>query len=387
MKDCKKIHPLLSFYMEEQLSSAEKTQVEKHLGACETARQELESLRRLIEGMRKMPEPRVPSDLHAKIMGRLGGNVRPLHPHRGFWGPATWALSAAAVFVFIFLNQFPSWRDTAKVQKPKVVKDEFAPQPNAPVAGPQTSTNTFTATNAKKAPVKAASGYYNEQDKNKDANAGLNFKKSMSDNKSEEIQKNRGISAGVLGSKSADTNETLGLANEAPPAETSSAPRMARSAKNKKAALAAASAPSAPPPQPAPAVESMDQSVKSLTYSREQEVQSWNGNNGPVTAEQGELVTDVETFQKYWRVSHPAEVLPAVDFAKEAVVVLMAGEKPTAGYSILVSRLEEKADQLVIHYRVDSPAPGAVTAQIITHPWAMQIIPKPAKPIVFTKDP
>jgi hypothetical protein len=102
--------------------------------------------------------------------------------------------------------------------------------------------------------------------------------------------------------------------------------------------------------------------------------------------EQAELITDGDSFQKYWQVSHPGENAPVVDFTTQAVVVLMAGVKPTAGYSIHVSRLEEKSDQLVIHYKVESPAPDAVTAQIITHPWAMQVIPKPSKPVTFLKD-
>jgi hypothetical protein len=76
-----------------------------------------------------------------------------------------------------------------------------------------------------------------------------------------------------------------------------------------------------------------------------------------------------------------------VDFTKNSVVILNAGEKPTAGYSIHVSRLEEKADQLVIHYKLESPEPGAVTAQVLTHPWSLQVIPKPSKPVAFQKDP
>jgi hypothetical protein len=113
---------------------------------------------------------------------------------------------------------------------------------------------------------------------------------------------------------------------------------------------------------------------------------TWNNNSGPSTVESQELVTDAETFQKYWQIPHPGETSPAVDFTKDAVVILNAGEKPSAGYSIHVTRLEEKTDQLVIHYKVDAPAPDAMVAAMITHPWVLQIIPKPSKPVVFAKD-
>src|SRR5258708_30967150 len=97
MKDCKKIHPLLSFYIEGKLTPAERNQVDKHLGACETARAGLEHVRHLLEGLRSLPEPEVPADLHGKIMAKLGQHPQPLAPHRHFWGPQIWGLAAAVV--------------------------------------------------------------------------------------------------------------------------------------------------------------------------------------------------------------------------------------------------------------------------------------------------
>ncbi|HJT25491.1 MAG TPA: protease complex subunit PrcB family protein, partial [bacterium] len=115
-------------------------------------------------------------------------------------------------------------------------------------------------------------------------------------------------------------------------------------------------------------------------------ISSWSGSFNPASSETQELITDAASFDKYWQTFQPGKTPPTVDFTTQAVVVLMDQERPTVGYSIHVSDLEDKTDQLVIHYKVEAPAPGSINAQVLTRPWALQIIPKPAKPVVFQRD-
>jgi hypothetical protein len=147
-----------------------------------------------------------------------------------------------------------------------------------------------------------------------------------------------------------------------------------------------APAPSAEAPPAALPSVSLDQSYKNVPYSQEQSVLTWTSNNAPSTVEGQELVTEGETFNQYWRALQTDQAMPVLDFTKQAVVVLIAGIKPTPGYSIHIARLEEKTDQLVVHYRVEIPSADAVLPQMITRPWSMQVIPKPSKPVVFLKD-
>ena len=406
MKDCKKIHPLLALYKEDLLSSSEKSKVEKHLGLCADAHQELEQLGGLIKALHQMPEPDVPADLHEKIMAKLGRNVTPF-PKRHGWGLPAWALSAAAIALFVLLNQYPHWQDTLRVNKPRQDQESAGVPQNEPAQtftnSPEnkTTTNTFSAgsgalkqapapkafVNQYAAPQPQAKGsdlntiilHKNLSEPNVDARSGI----TRDVNKDLEASPSAAPAAEDLDlNASARTNDVL--------LEQQSTDKISRSKKKSEApapaALGLAYAPAESLPVPTPTVESLDKSLKALTYSREENVTTWKGNNGPATVESQELVTDEETFQKYWNIPHPGEAPPTVDFTTQAVVVLMAGGKPTAGYSIYVSRLEEKADQLVIHYRVESPAPDALTAQIFTNPWALQIIPKPSKPVVFQKD-
>ncbi|MBO9732831.1 MAG: protease complex subunit PrcB family protein [Chitinophaga sp.] len=52
-------------------------------------------------------------------------------------------------------------------------------------------------------------------------------------------------------------------------------------------------------------------------------------------------------------------------------VVLSAGQKPTGGYVLQVTRIDFTSDhQAIIHYKLTSPAPGSMNIQVITEPKA-----------------
>jgi len=52
-------------------------------------------------------------------------------------------------------------------------------------------------------------------------------------------------------------------------------------------------------------------------------------------------------------------------------LLVAAGEKPTAGYSVGVISISDKSGVLKVYYRVDGPPPGQVTAQALTYPYVL----------------
>ena len=60
---------------------------------------------------------------------------------------------------------------------------------------------------------------------------------------------------------------------------------------------------------------------------------------------------------------------PAVDFDKEVIVALFLGEKPTGGYDVQISRVEQSDDALTIYYREKNPSPGGMVTQALTQPF------------------
>src|SRR5580658_7480095 len=114
MKDCKKIHPLLSLYAEDALSPREKTAVEKHVSGCPAAREELEHWARFKKSMKALPEPKAPHDLHERIMARLQGRVEPLPSRTGLSFRHFWPLAAAAAVALFLYFQNPKWLGSPK---------------------------------------------------------------------------------------------------------------------------------------------------------------------------------------------------------------------------------------------------------------------------------
>jgi hypothetical protein len=396
MKDCKKIHILLSLYAEGQLSVREKTLVEKHLAFCVTARREMEQLSHLRQTLTNAPEPKMPHDLHDKIMARVTGKMVPIPKHRSFWTYTPWALGTAAVLAFMVLNQDSDWIDHWKVSAPKETRDEKGvlrrqAEPEKVLSGVSSSISTNAP--APKAKATLAQNFAKEQPAAKDDTAKGILDNEATDQIESRVRSDKNL---ALKQKKAESYRASALAQ--PMAGLASPPAVQKpSAESslkqmdvleKKATVAEAPAmPSAPALQQATGMATgSDMAANTSAVSPEPFTLTWNGTNGFTAVEQPELVTNAVTFQKDWNLLRPGEPLPTVDFTKQAVILLMAGTKPTPGYSIKVSRLEEKADQLVIWYKVGSPSAGSVLAQVLAYPWSMQVILKPNKSVVFNKD-
>jgi hypothetical protein len=58
----------------------------------------------------------------------------------------------------------------------------------------------------------------------------------------------------------------------------------------------------------------------------------------------------------------------AIDWKKQMVVVATGGTKSTGGYSVEITDLKVKEGMLTVHWKLNTPKPGAVLPQAITHP-------------------
>ncbi len=106
----------------------------------------------------------------------------------------------------------------------------------------------------------------------------------------------------------------------------------------------------------------------------------------PRTIEKGEqsniddakqvVVRDAAAWRALWQQHEPNRPLPAVDFAKESVVAIFLGSKPTAGYNVTIVSTTEGGGALIVRYREERPRPGAIAAQVLTFPYHIIAIPK-----------
>ncbi len=77
---------------------------------------------------------------------------------------------------------------------------------------------------------------------------------------------------------------------------------------------------------------------------------------------------------------HSNEPTKPVDFTTSQILVSSIGEKPTSGYEVAASKMEELDDRIVVTVVQSAPGLGCVTSQTITHPFEFVVIPS-TKPI------
>jgi hypothetical protein len=92
-----------------------------------------------------------------------------------------------------------------------------------------------------------------------------------------------------------------------------------------------------------------------------------------------------EEWAKLWRQHSWDREPPAVDFARDMVVGVYLGGRPTAGFGVQIVSTREDRGALVVQYRETRPPAGAITAQILTSPYQLVTLPKRAGDIRFEK--
>ncbi len=100
------------------------------------------------------------------------------------------------------------------------------------------------------------------------------------------------------------------------------------------------------------------------------------------------LVRNEAEWTKLWQQHNPDRPRPKVDFSKEMVVAVFMGSRPNAGFSTAIVSATAVNGALMVRYSESKPAPGMVSAQILTFPYHLVAIPKAdVKDVKFEKVP
>jgi hypothetical protein len=81
-------------------------------------------------------------------------------------------------------------------------------------------------------------------------------------------------------------------------------------------------------------------------------------------------------WMKVWRMHNFEKPAPKVDFAKDMVVGVFMGSRPSAGFSVEIVGTRVEAGKLTVQYREDVPAKGTMSAQILTSPYHLVSVPR-----------
>lgn len=141
---------------------------------------------------------------------------------------------------------------------------------------------------------------------------------------------------------------------------------------------AGAPSPSAPnAPSPAPAVADQPMPIVRLYDAQ------YSGYTSPTET----VVNDRAAWASAWRQLHTdsAGDPPAVDFTRDAVVVVAVGERSSGGTQVRIDDVTASGGGVLVRYTVTEPGEGCMSTQAITAPVAAVRVPRPAGPVRFER--
>jgi protease stability complex PrcB-like protein len=91
---------------------------------------------------------------------------------------------------------------------------------------------------------------------------------------------------------------------------------------------------------------------------------STSGITGPARV----VIRDDSDYAKFWSGLGNAGSRPSVDFTRDIVIAVAAGQQSTGGHSIAVERVTRVGAGLAVEVTETVPAPGCATTQALTQP-------------------
>jgi hypothetical protein len=120
--------------------------------------------------------------------------------------------------------------------------------------------------------------------------------------------------------------------------------------------------------------------VTALTFATIAEGRS----SGVIRPDQRIVRTQAD-WETLWSRHMPDGAPPPVDFAASMVAAVFLGERPTSGFRVEIAEIRATANEVVVEYVERRPAPGDMTAQVLTNPFHIVRAPRAEGPVRFVR--
>ncbi|MFZ3044265.1 MAG: protease complex subunit PrcB family protein [Minisyncoccia bacterium] len=105
-----------------------------------------------------------------------------------------------------------------------------------------------------------------------------------------------------------------------------------------------------------------------------------SGSSSKVETRVNYFITSPTQLQELWSLVDATGTPPTVDFNKDAVIAVFAGQQPTTGYAISVSKVVDSGARLV-SITIAKPDGGCLTGQSLTTPYEVVVVPTTTLPL------
>jgi hypothetical protein len=109
------------------------------------------------------------------------------------------------------------------------------------------------------------------------------------------------------------------------------------------------------------------------------------GSRSEIVVARQVTIRDQDAWTALWQEHAASRPRPAVDFSSEMVVGVFLGTRPTAGFAAEVVGYRAVDGDLVVQYRESTPPRGAITAQVLTSPFHLVVVPRRTGAVTFEK--
>ncbi len=86
------------------------------------------------------------------------------------------------------------------------------------------------------------------------------------------------------------------------------------------------------------------------------------------------VIRDANAWDQFWSELGVGD-RPSVDFNRDVVVAVAAGQRPTGGYEIQVDRVTQSDGQLTVEVVERTPGPNCITTASLTQPVDVVVVP------------
>jgi hypothetical protein len=134
-------------------------------------------------------------------------------------------------------------------------------------------------------------------------------------------------------------------------------------------------------PAPAPVPETVPDSVTAQGYApygnaagdlELRRIGQWT--NTGISESRRLVIRDANTWARFWAELGVGE-RPAIDFSRNLVVAVAAGQRSSGGYEIAVRRVAQANGDLTIEVEETTPGPNCMTTSALTQPVDVVVLP------------
>lgn len=88
------------------------------------------------------------------------------------------------------------------------------------------------------------------------------------------------------------------------------------------------------------------------------------------------VIRDVNAWEQFWSELGVGD-RPAIDFTRDVVVAVAAGQRPTGGHEIAIDRVTHASGELTVEVVERTPGPNCMTTASLTQPVDVVVVPAP----------